>query len=252
MSKCDRKFLVVDYFFHELKGEDKREFETHLVGCKTCERHLAALTETSRVLEGQRREKPEKKLLRNYHRLLQNEFKVSESWTSRFDTIFDNLVRRPSIAIRFAEAVVLILIGVFIGRTFIWQPNTISVPNGSISLASQPQVEDLILKNYLQETEMIFLDVANLDPIEDQRLISSLVQSAKYKYLLQKTLLLRDQVDESENSQLSDVLGQIELILLELFNIEANAYEETLFLIKQQLKDTHLLIEMKTLNQMDI
>jgi hypothetical protein len=121
-----------------------------------------------------------------------------------------------------------------------------------MSLVSQPLVEDLILKNYLQETEMIFLDVANLDPIEDQRLISSLVQSAKYKYLLQKTLLLREQASELENSQLSDVLSQIELILLELCNMEANAYEETLFLIKQQLKDTHLLIEMQTLNQLDI
>ncbi len=252
MSKCNQKYLVVDYFFDELKREDKQQFENHLAECKTCEEHLESLAETSHVMKRQKREKPAKELLRNYHLQLQNEFNLNESWKFQLETILDKFILKPSIAIRLAEAVVLILIGIFIGRTFIWQPNTIPVSNGSINLASQPMVEDLILKNYLQETEMIFLDVANLDPIEDQRLISSLVQSAKYKYLLQKTLLLRDQAKELENNQLSDVLSQIELILLELCNMETNAYEETLFFIKQQLKDTHLLIEMKTLDQMDI
>jgi hypothetical protein len=252
MSKCDQNYLIVDYFFNELKREDRQQFESHLTGCKTCEQQLGALAETSRVLKQQKREEPEKELLHNYHRQLRDKFNVEQKLTSRIGEILEKFVRRPSIAIRVAEAVVLILIGIFIGKTVIWQQGTSPVAEQLLGLASQPLVEDLILKNYLQQTEMIFLDVANLDPVEDQRLISNLVQSAKYKYLLQKTLLLREQAKELDNNQLADVLSQIELILLELCNMETNAYEETLFLIKQQLKDTHLLIEMKTLNQMDI
>lgn len=252
MSKCDQKFLVVDYFFDELKRENKQQFESHLAGCKTCEQQLGALAETSWVMKQQRREKPGKELLHNYQQQLRDKFYVEQKLSSRIKGFLEKFIRRPSIAIRLAEAVVLILIGIFIGKTVIWQQGTNPVPDELFSLASQPPVEDLILKNYLQQTEMIFLDVANLDPVEDQRLISNLVQSAKYKYLLQKTLLLRDQAKELDNNQLADVLSQIELILLELCNMETNAYEETLYLIKQQLKDTHLLIEMKTLNQMDI
>jgi len=131
----------------------------------------------------------------------------------------------------------------------IWK--SASVPGSFVvnDLISEPSVEELILKNYLQETEMIFLDVSNLDPVDDHQLISNLVQSAKYKYLLQKTLLLRDQAKELENRQLSDLLNRIELILLELCNMEKNAYVETLAVIKKQLKDTHLLIEMKSVGQ---
>jgi hypothetical protein len=252
MNKCDQKYLVVDYFFDELNGEQRQQFEDHLTGCNVCEEQLAVLAETSQVVKKYQREQPQKTLLRNYQLQLKSKFNERVPFTSRIDIILEKFVRQPSIAIRLAEAAVFILIGVFIGKTVIWQSSTATVSDEINSVVSQPSVEQLILKNYLQETEMIFLDVANLDPVEDQELIFSLVQSTKYKYLLQKTLLLRDQAKELEDHQLSDVLSQIELILLELYNMENSAYEETLFLIKQQLRDSHLLIEMKTLNQMDI
>lgn len=252
MSICNHKYAIVDYFFNELSQNERRQLEHHLAGCPACQEHLEALAETSRLLKKYRREQPEQKLLRNYQRQLKTEFSKGERFSLQIGKIFEKFIRRPSIAIRLAEAVIFVLIGIFIGKTLIWQPVSIVESDELISLNSQPSLEQLILKNYLRETEMIFLDVANLDPVEDRELIFNLVQSAKYKYLLQKTLLLRSQAKELEDHQLSDVLSQIELILLELNNMEKSAYQETLFLIKQQLKDTHLLIEMKTLNQTDI
>jgi len=249
MSTCDQKYLVVDYFFDELNRDERQPFESHLADCEACQEHLAALKTASQMMKQQRREPPEKGLLQNYHVQLENEFSNDKEKISLIEKIRDKFIRRPSIPFRLAEAMVFILIGIFIGKTMIWKSD--SVPGSFVvnDLISEPSVEELVLKNYLQETEMIFLDVSNLDPVEDHQLISNLVQSAKYKYLLQKTLLLRDQAKELENQQLSDVLNRIELILLELCNMENNAYVETLAIIKKQLKDSHLLIEMKSLNQ---
>lgn len=249
MSTCDQKYLVVDYFFDELSKDDKQQFERHFSGCKTCQEHLNVLVTTSQVMKKQRREPPKKELLRNYHLQLENEFSEDKETSSFIERILDKFVRRPSIAIRLAEAMVFILMGMFIGKTMIWK--SASAPESIVmnDFISELSVEELILKNYLQQTEMIFLDVSNLDPVDDHQLISNLVQSAKYKYLLQKTLLLRDQAKELENQQLSDVLNRIELILLELCNMEKNAYVETLAIIKKQLKDTHLLSEMKSVGQ---
>jgi hypothetical protein len=249
MSSCDQKYLVVDYYFDELGKHNKQQFENHLLGCEACQEHLAALETASRMMKQQRREPPEKELLRSYHLQLENEFSKDEEKISLIEKIRDKFIRRPSIPFRLVEAMVFILIGIFIGKTMIWK--SASVPGSFVvnDLISEPSVEELILKNYLQETEMIFLDVSNLDPVDDHQLISNLVQSAKYKYLLQKTLLLRDQAKELENRQLSDLLNRIELILLELCNMEKNAYVETLAVIKKQLKDTHLLIEMKSVGQ---
>jgi hypothetical protein len=234
MSTCDQKYVVVDYFFDELNRNERQQFESHLTNCEVCQEHLAALQTTSQVMKQQKREAPEKEVLRNYQLRLKQEFADDTEKISFIKKILDKFIRRPSIAVRLAEAMVFILIGIFIGKSVIW---------------NSASVEEVVLKNYLQETEMIFLDVSNLDPVTDHQLISNLVQSAKYKYLLQKTLLLRDEAKELENQQLSDVLNRIELILLELCNMEKNSYAETLAIIKKQLKDTHLLIEMKSVGQ---
>lgn len=252
MSKCDQKYLVVDYFFEELKGDERRQFKKHLDGCDACQEHLTALASASRMTRRKKRAKPGKELLRNYHLQLENSFSEGQKSSSLIDRILDRLILRPSIAIRLAEAMVLIFIGFFIGKISIDKPAMVSEPIFLNDAASYSQGESLLLKNYLQQTEMVLLDVKNLDPIEDQELIFNLIQSAKYRHLLQKTLLLRKEAKDLEDHQLSQLLNKIELILLELDNLETNGYVETMSMIKKQLKDTPLLIEIKSLNKPEI
>ncbi|UCE05722.1 MAG: hypothetical protein JSW07_19350 [bacterium] len=252
MSNCDQKYLVVDYFFNELNREEKQQFEKHLSYCGICQENLTALVTTSRIMKHQKREQPERELLQKYHIQLANEFSENRQVTSAIEKILEKFIRRPSIAIRLAEAMVLILIGIFIGKTTIWKSTSAPESIALNDVPLQSQVEELLLKHYLQQTEMILLDVANLDPVEDEKLIFNLIQSTKYRYLLQKTLFLREQAKELENHQLSELLNQIELILLELYNMEKNAFVETLSVVKQQLKDSHLLIEIKSMNQIEI
>jgi len=252
MSKCDQQFLVVDYFFGELTSDVQLEFENHLETCASCQEHMNALAATSTVIKKQKRKKPQKELLHKYQLQLKNEFYEEKKITSWIEKISEKFIRRPSITIRLAEVLVLLLVGIFIGRLTIWKSFT---PNEDVAVSQinvDSSIKQLLLQNYLQETEMIFLDVANLDPVEDQKIILNLIQSSKYKFLIQKTLLLRDQARDLENHQLYELLNQIELILLELYNMEKNAYVETLSVIKQQLKDSHLLIEITSMNQMDI
>lgn len=249
MKTCDHQLLVVDYFFDELDQDRREQLKNHISGCKICQEQFNALTSTSKIVKQQKREQPEKELLNQYHLQLKNKFYNPKTTTGWLEKLLNKFVRRPSIAIRLAEAVVFILIGVFLGKTTIWNSD---VQDQSVALNNMDYeflADEILLKNYLQETEMILLDVANLDPQDDEQIIFNLIQSTKYKYLLQKTLLLRDQAKELENQQLSDLLNRIELIFLELCNMEKNAYVETLAIIKKQLKDSHLFIEMKSLNQ---
>jgi len=249
MKTCDQHYRVVDYFFGELRGEEKQQFEQHLSQCEICRDHLDALAVTSRAVSRHQREQPEKALLKNYHRQLEDSFLDPAASRSLVAKILERFVWRPSIPLRLAEAAVLLLVGILIGKMTIWKPVPAPEPITQNETTLATQGELLMLKNYLQQTEMILLDVANLDPVEDQKLIFNLIQSTRYKYLLQKTLLLRDEASQLENHQLSDILDQIELILLELYNMERNSYVETLSIIKRHLKNSHLLIEMKSLDE---
>lgn len=252
MSRCDQKYRMVDYFFDELSQADKQQLGEHVSTCQICQDHLRALAAASQMTRRLKRPRPDRALLRNYHHQLESYFADDQTPGRLVDRILDRLIRRPSIPIRLAEAMVLLLLGFFIGQMTMGRPELERRSILSNEASSDWQTESMLLKNYLQQAEMVFLDVKNLDPVEDQELIFNLIQSAKYRFLLQKTLLLRDQANDLENQRLSQLLNKIELILLELYNMESNGYVETLSLIKKQLKDTHLLIEITSLSQMEI
>lgn len=248
MKKCDQKFLAVDYFFKELDPELYERYQRHLSHCDVCQEHIRNLAEAKRVVRKHRRSKPDKVLLRNYHFALAQRYDTVDPSRGWWDRLVDVWIRRPSIAIRLAEAVVLILIGFFIGTSKNWlssrEPTALEANNAMDILIN----DSPLLKSYLQQTEMILLDVKNLDPMEDQQLIFNLIQSAQCRYLLQKTLLLREQARETEDMQLAELLNRIELILLELENVGMSGDVEILSLVQQQLRDTKLLFQIKALN----
>lgn len=247
MSSCQQKNVVVDYFFNELTKEQKAHYERHLTKCAPCQHHLADIKATARAMKQYQREQPDKILLQNYHAQLETQFLPARKKSTVIEKAIELIFRRPSIPIRLAEATILLLLGIFIGRNFMLKSE---LP--LLSLRQSSSSEALLLKNYLQETEMVLLDVSNLDPIEDQKVIFNLIQSTKYRYLLQKTALLKNQASEQEDSQLIELLNQIELILLELSNLKEHAYPATIDEIKHHLKQSYLLMELRSINRQEI
>jgi len=252
MSSCNQKYLVVDYFFDELPSDQKTHIESHLGQCELCQQYLDDLKGTATAVKRFQRQQPDKKFLKNYHRQLQEQFFPEKKKTHIFENLIDIFIRRPSIAIRIAEAVALLVLGIFIGRNFVWQSEFSPAPMAQYQNDYQSLNEDLFLKNYLQETEMVLLDVSNLDPIEDQKIIFNLIQSTKYRYLLQKTALLKNQAYELEDQQLIELLNRVELILLELCNLEEQVSPAAIDEIKQQLKRSYLLMEIKSIKHQEI
>jgi hypothetical protein len=252
MSSCKQKYFIVDYFFDELATDQKVQYESHLGQCELCQAHLDDLKSTASIVHSYERQQPGKEVLRNYHSQLKAQFFPKIEKSTILEKLVEILIIRPSIPIRLAEALVVLFVGIFIGKYFVWTSDLSITPGMQSQNIYQASNEALLLKNYLQETEMVFLDVANLDPIEDQKIIFNLIQSTKYQYLLQKTILLKDQAEKLENQQLQGLLNQIELILLELCNLEEQAFPETIHEIKQQLKKSYLLMEIKSIKHQEI
>jgi len=252
MKSCKKKYLAVDYFFDELSADQKIQYESHLDTCEACQQTLADLEGTATLAKQYRRQQPDKKFLKNYHDQLQTQFVSAKKTSSPFEKLIDIFFRTPSIPVRLAQAVALLLLGIFIGRNVIWKSDFTTTPLLPNQNSYYTLNEDLLLKNYLQEAEMVLLDVSNLNPVEDQKIISNLIQSTKYIYLLQKTILLKDQASELENFQLMELLNQIELILLEIYNLDEHAPPDALNEIKQHLKRSYLLMEIKSIAQQDI
>ncbi|MDZ7263550.1 MAG: hypothetical protein ONB16_03120 [candidate division KSB1 bacterium] len=253
MRQCEHATAVVEYFFNEMLPVQRAMFEDHLTHCARCQENLQALKITEQALNKYRRPAPDRKLLDDYHRQLAQTFQPSVHDRKRFwERVIERVLLQPSLTWRLAEAVVILVVGIFLGRIFFGQPADFTASNGYVRLGASLSVEPSLLQNYLQETEMVLLDVDNLDPVADQMVIHNLIQSAKYKYLVQKTILLKEQAQESDDQRMIELLNQVELILLELCNIETPADIETFIQIQQQLKNNYLLMQIKSLKQQAI
>jgi len=244
MKTCDKQYLIVDYFFHELDETQKKEFQTHLSDCAICRSTSEAFSTTAPLIKKQKRIPPGPELLRHYTQQLKAQYYSVNTFFARITKIFDFLILKPSLSIRFAEAAVLILIGIFIGRMTFWkaQPTQQGVNGKDFST---PHVSALILDNYLQETEMILLDVTNTNPKENDEALMSLSQLAQYRNLLQKTNICRAEAEEAHNEKLIQLTNDIELILLDLCNVEKLTLHEKMNEIKEQINDANLLFKLK-------
>jgi len=249
MNRCQQQHLVVDYFFNELNKIQRAEFERHLANCQVCHESYTALSEIAPLIKKQQRADPNNRLFRQYHRNLRKMFSTSNGISAAVSKIGRFLFSNPPIPVRIAEAAALIIIGIFIGRLTFWEsPATTHINPDKYAEVMEPTAGEVLMKNYLQETEMILLDVANLNPVEYEQFLIHLKQFAIYKSLLQKTILCREQAQELNNEKLLTLIDEIEPILLELSNIENETLNETLAEIRSQIKESHLLLELKAIS----
>ncbi|MFZ5517379.1 MAG: anti-sigma factor family protein [Candidatus Zhuqueibacterota bacterium] len=250
MIPCRRKYEAVDYVYNEMTAKQRQDYEHHVAECDQCRDQVDQLQFVNSVAETYRRPEPDKKLLQQYHRALREKYGSGKRFSFKLEHLKEKFITRPTIGIRFAEAFAILVIGIFIGKMTLWKSESLT-KNGGLENATMTSaaVESLLLNNYLQEAEMVLLDVANLDPVDDHSVILDLKKIAEYRRLLQKTMICREHARSSHDEKLENLLNQIELILIELCNIEQVSLDESVLSLKQQLDDTNLLYSIKHVNQ---
>ncbi len=247
MKDCPQQHFIVDYVFRELDEKEKNKFKAHLQTCDVCRLQLQQFEETFSVIKKAKTEKPPKELMDNYLRVLRNSFYPKTNLLQRVNEWISDFVTLPSPAMRLAQATIMLLIGVFLGRLLFLQPQTPTANIADNNIQSAAVVSDQLLRHYLQETEMILLDVANTNPAEDARILESIKQLAKYRRLLEKTVLCRERAEELDDPMLKNLIDEIELILLDLCNAEDENFDELLFHVKKQIKESHILLEINSI-----
>lgn len=251
MKTCAKQYQIVDYFFDELNEIQKNEFEKHLANCEDCRNYFESFFSTAALIKEQKRIKPKPEMLDLYYQALKTKYPTRKKFSFRAKDLLDFLIIKPSFPIRIAEAAVLLMIGIFIGRATIWKAEPVQqFTNGNGYAASH--VSELILNHYLQETEMILLDVVNTSPDEDDQVLLSFAQLAQYGNLLQKTSLCRSKAEETNDEKLIMLIDDIELILLEICNIEQRTLTEKVNEIREQINESNLLFEIKNFTGKEI
>ncbi len=239
MKTCNEQQYIVEYLSGSLDKVTLKAVRNHLVECEVCQSTVRELAPIHHAVKKYRRPQPSRSLRVAYHRELAGLWGDKSAVRLRWREVWEKWVIHPSVAVRFVELALIFIFGLWLGRNWFKATQLQPTIDDSVSIEKQ------LVQNYLGNVEMLLLDVANLETTDDLRLVLNTINC---EHMLQKTELLKDEINLYENPVLANILEELELILLELANCDGDLEQSEIEFIQQVIRDSHIMVEIKTLH----
>jgi hypothetical protein len=266
----DFKEIVVDalYNYDELSEQDKRLFHAHLTTCPACAGEYEEMVGVLALMD--QRQKPEmgEEYWDSYYTRLLEKIKESEEkeknkiknkiwlWLKKWWENFRFDMQRLRWMLYPAAALLLVVIGIIIGR-YLYLP---SVPEKgeeliSSALSSERRVRPVVAEHF-ETLRPLLIDCSNYNAQEaGSGKDFVLIDKKTLKKLALQNLLLKRIAARGNDVVLTQLLEELELILLELSNAEPGesngdiAGDETIGRIRDILKKNDTLFKMNIYNK---
>ncbi len=247
MQSCVSEDILYQYLNDEIPSDEVKEIKQHIETCTSCQSALSEMNQITEILISRERPSINKRMLRTYHQDLAAQFKSPGplkyclAWIQKKSSNFTNIRIYTT---RLAFGVALILIGIMMDR-YLLRPgmNTNQLTHEQVQLISSLNESDLhILQSFFNDTDKF------LESIVNTKSKSMLTGSGQFnihaQQLMQKTYQM-DRYRHASDQMLTDILNQIEMILIESSNLEENDIQTSLEEIRTMVIQARLLMEVK-------
>jgi len=237
---------IIAALYNELSGDEKIRFESHLGTCKECSRMYAEMDETLRIMDKRERVEPE-----------------DTSWSGYEDRIMEKIRERelpapgkerekfafrgawvPSWAYGIA-ALLLITIGIFLGRSlFVNQVTAVNPEKGQLT-SSVPVTSDTInaaVLPYLERSRNVLLGIINTDETTYSQPVFEQQQRVS-RQLIQQGAVIRAALKKPDQQQVRQLVQDLEVILLQLANIEVKPGVPVVELVRKGVDRNSILLK---------
>jgi len=251
MKACKKcRGLLVQALYGELDSKDKTFFEDHLARCTACAAESRAMTETLKTMNRKARPEPGQEFWEGYwdrlSRRMEKEDAAMEtsspSARKRLGRIFG---LSPHWVFQAAAAFVLVVLGVFIGRT-IFPPHQTPVAVAQPTAPLGPGESDPILRarDYIDRSKPVLLALVNYDPAsEDSYALDLPLQKQISQDLVTRAGALKSDLKDPAQRRLRELITDLETVLLQIANLEAGNDLEAVELVKQGVQSGGLLLK---------
>lgn len=246
MSDCKKyRSLFLEAFYEELENDLAELFKEHMQLCSQCRSKFDEMSSTLRFMSQRVRPEPEESYWDSYEERLAQRIKKEENalpkesfWRRRFSTAFHSI---PRWAYQSAAAVILIVVGIFVGRMIFFSPvsevQQISQQQPGIQLTSRAH-------SYIERSKLILLALVNFDPaVEDPYALDLPNQQQISRQLVQEASLLKRDLAASDQKRLQNLIADLEVILLQIANLESENDFEAIELLKDGVNTKGILME---------
>jgi hypothetical protein len=245
MNSCKEfQDLILEDLYQNLDGADQARLHEHLAVCPRC---AAALQKSGRTLQiMDRREIPA--LPESYWE--KNELRILEKvQKNRMETALPVFRRRNTLTwgTRFAAAVAILTIGILIGRlTFHGGIQGSGSRDQIVSTETPFHLAELQQRTnqYLDRSKMIILGLINFDSGSEDPYILNMERNQRISgELIQEAGFLKENLECAGQNRLSELVSELELILMQIANLDRQEHIDGLELIKDGVDRNSLLMK---------
>ena len=237
----DWQDLIVDALFGDAAAAETAKLEAHLAECQACAAEYASLSETLSLTAS----RPEANLDESRLIALEQRILLQTSSVGPTQALPANIYRLPTWTRQAAAVAAVLVIGVLIGRSLPGDApaNGQATEPGSAEL--QLVVEDRA-HDYLNRTGTLLLGVVNFDGSSEDLASLNLPQRSEIaRELLQEADYLKTSLTKSEQQRLRSLVSELEVILLQLAHLEAQADIPEIEIVQSGVDQTGLLFKIE-------
>ncbi len=235
---------MLDAFYQHLTAQAQDEFNRHLSGCTSCTTEYAELEKSLSLMNQRVRPEPDEGF---EERLWQNVRSGIETQDRRLGVatvsekiieIFKNRNLRYSLAL----AASMLIIGIFIGKYMDRETSNDQIVKTVVHSENSAFVR---AGKYVDRSKVLLLGILNHDPMDRMGLES---QKRISQNMVREAAILKNELKDSQDRVLAHLIGELEVILLQIASLEADYDLESVELIQSGIEHKGLLFKIN-LNQ---
>ncbi len=254
MDECQRcRQVFTDALYGRLDDSRRSAFETHLGQCDLCREEYAGLRATFQDMEKRERSEPDPAFWEGYWERL-------ETRMHREKVLYQprpSGLRRPSFewlrfrvprwAFQAAAAVLLVVVGIFIGRMWLLPPSagvpTAALTSGTTAASSLELASRT--RNYVQRSKMVLMAIVNFDAdAEDPYTLDLPYKQRLSRELVQEADWLKQGLADARQRRLQELVVDLEAVLLQIANLEASEDLSAIELVQTGVQSRGIFLKM--------
>jgi hypothetical protein len=220
MNNCERfQDQFVDALYNELIPQSQNEFNVHLKECPDCSASYEKLQKTLNVMDERVHHEPSPEYWQKYDESLKTRLAKAKTKEKGSVIWFQKI---PGWVLKAAAAFILVALGILIGRNYMAPTPTRIVETPPTVVPVQKASMDPETRRFLERSEILLVGIVNLEPDEDSTYSTDLsAQKKMSRELIQQAPMIRANLKGPERRRLTQLVSDLELILLQIANLES-------------------------------
>lgn len=249
-KKC--RNLFVNALYGELSAEQKSAFDLHVQECESCAGEYRKMAATLKTMGQRAPEQPQPEFWDSFWDKL--EPKLDEEKSPVTDSPKGDIWKLPAIAIpqwayRAAAAAAILVLGIFLGKIFFGSDvsdRQTSAPFATSETLTPQQAQlDSRTQVYLERSKVLLMGLNNLEP---DALETNAIDFTRYQHvsrdLVQEAGYLKNALESNPRQRrLRELVGDLEVILLQIANLEAENDVSGIELVKSGVDRRGILLK---------